>query len=51
MDLTNRSQEQIRADYEKIAKQLAPCDMGMPDIEIDVSDDRVNEKYGENSNV
>lgn len=61
MDLSNKSQEQIRTDFEKIAKQLAPCDVGMPDIEIDVSDDRVNfimdlcaeftEKYGESSNA
>jgi hypothetical protein len=61
MDLANKSQEQIRSDFEQIATQFAPCDVGMPDIEIDVSDDRVKltmdlcseftEKYGESSNA
>jgi hypothetical protein len=41
MDLANKSEEQIRDDFEKIARQLAPCDVGLPDIEIDVPDRRV----------
>jgi hypothetical protein len=41
MDLANKSEQQIRTDFEKIANELAPCDVGLPDIEIDVSDDRI----------
>jgi hypothetical protein len=61
MDLANKSQEQIRADFEGIAKELAPCDVGMPDIEMDIPDERVRlvldlcaeftEQYGDNSNA
>ena len=28
-------------ENQKIARQLAPCDVGLPDIEIDVPDRRV----------
>ncbi len=41
MDLANKSEVEIRADFEKIATQLAPCDVGLPDIEMDVPDERV----------
>ncbi|MHC4639153.1 MAG: uroporphyrinogen decarboxylase/cobalamine-independent methonine synthase family protein [Planctomycetota bacterium] len=41
MDLQNKSKDQIRADFEKIAAEFAPCDVGLPDIEMDVPDDRV----------
>ncbi|HUT28185.1 MAG TPA: hypothetical protein VMX13_00220 [Sedimentisphaerales bacterium] len=56
MDLANKSEAQIRDDFEKIAEELAPCDVGLPDIEVDVPDERVmfamdlcaefSEKYG-----
>ena len=56
MDLANKSEQEIREDFEKIATELAPCDVGLPDIEIDVPDERVllamnlceelSEKYG-----
>ena len=59
MDLANKSEDQIRDDFEKIATQLAPCDVGLPDIEVDVSDERImfaidlceefSSKYGENN--
>jgi hypothetical protein len=41
MDLANKTGPQIRADFERIAAGLAPCDVGLPDIEVDVSDERV----------
>jgi len=59
MDLANKSEGQIRDDFEKIATQLAPCDVGLPDIEVDVSDERImfamdlceefSSRYGENN--
>jgi len=61
MDLANKSKKQIRCDFEKIANELAPCDVGLPDIETDVPDEKVlfamdlcqelSEKYGVNSNA
>jgi len=57
MDLANKSEGQIRTDFERIASELAPCDVGLPDIEIDVPDERIlfamglcnefSDKYGE----
>jgi uroporphyrinogen-III decarboxylase len=57
MDLANKSEDQIYADFERIAQDFAPCDVGLPDIEIDVPDERVifamelckklTDKYGE----
>ena len=41
MDLANKSEQQIGTDFEKIANELAPCDVGLPDIEVDVPDDRI----------
>lgn len=56
MDLKNKSEEEIKIDFEFIAQNLAPCDVGLPDIEYDVPDDRImfaldlceelSEKYG-----
>ena len=56
MDLLNKSDEGIREDFERIARELAPCDVGLPDIEADVPDERVllamdlcqelNQKFG-----
>ena len=58
MDLANRAKDQISRDLERVAKELAPCDLGLPDIEADVPDERIlfamdlceklSEKYGEN---
>lgn len=41
MDLANKTEAQIRDDFAKIARELAPCDVGLPDIEIDVPDERI----------
>jgi hypothetical protein len=41
VDLNNKSFEEIRKDFEFIAENLAPCDVGMPDIEYDVTDDKI----------
>ena len=40
-DLNNKSEEDIRKDFELIATNLAPCDVGLPDIESDVPDERI----------
>jgi uroporphyrinogen-III decarboxylase len=57
MDLVNKSKEEIHSDFERIANEIAPCDVGLPDIETDVPDERVmyamdlceemSQKYGE----
>jgi len=41
MYLASRSDEELRADLENVARDLAPCDVGLPDIEVDVPDDRI----------
>ena len=41
MDLKNKSDAQIVEDFERIARDLAPCDVGLPDIESDVPDARI----------
>jgi hypothetical protein len=41
VDLKNKSKEEIRKDFEFIAENLAPCDIGMPDIEYDVPEDKI----------
>jgi hypothetical protein len=41
MDLVNKSEDLIRSDLEMIAEQLAPCDVGFPDLEVDVPDERI----------
>jgi len=41
MDLKNKSDEELKNDFEKIANELAPCDVGLPDIENDVPDERI----------
>jgi hypothetical protein len=57
VDLKNKSEIEIRRDFEFIAQNLAPCDVGLPDIEYDVPDNRImyawdlceelSEKYGD----
>lgn len=41
MDLKNKTDEEISQDFERIARELAPCDLGLPDIESDVPDARI----------
>jgi len=41
VDLQNKSKDDIRRDFEFIADNLAPCDVGMPDIEYDVPDEKI----------
>ncbi len=41
MDLTNKSLETIRADVEKIARDYAPCDVVVADIEAGTPDEKV----------
>jgi hypothetical protein len=41
MDLKNKRWADIRADLDRIAVELGPCDLGLPDIEADVPDERV----------
>lgn len=57
VDLKNKTYEEIRKDFEYIAENLAPCDVGLPDIEFDVPDEKImftmdlckelSEKYSE----
>jgi hypothetical protein len=39
--LLSRSDAGMREDFERIARDLGPCDVGFPDIEWDVPDDRL----------
>jgi hypothetical protein len=41
VDLKQKSETALRADFERIARELAPCDVGLPDIETDVPDERI----------
>ncbi len=41
IDLKNKTNEEIRKDFEFIAENLAPCDVGIPDIEKDVHDEKI----------
>ncbi|MBS1117718.1 MAG: Uroporphyrinogen decarboxylase [candidate division NC10 bacterium] len=41
MDLKNKPWSDIRADLDRIAADLGPCDLGLPDIEADIPDERV----------
>lgn len=41
VDLKNKTKEEIRNDFEYIAENLAPCDVGLPDIEYDVPDEKI----------
>lgn len=41
MDLANKTPEQIRADFARIARDYAPCDIVLADIEADTPDERV----------
>ena len=41
MDMANKEESQIREDFEQIARELAPCDVGLPNLEPEVSDERI----------
>ncbi len=41
MDLANKPMAEIREDFERIARDFAPCDIVLADIEAGTSDDRV----------
>ncbi len=41
IELLNKSKEEIRNDFEYIAENLGPCDVGMPDIEMDVPVEKI----------
>ena len=43
MDMANRTLEQIRADFEKIARDYAPCDVVIGDIEAGMPDERIRD--------
>lgn len=42
MDMTSKSKTEIRNDMERIAQEIAPCDIGLPDMELDVPDEKIN---------
>ncbi len=41
MDMMNKSEAQIRNDFERIAHELGPCDLGLPNMELGVTDERI----------
>ncbi|MBA7621007.1 hypothetical protein ES703_28364 [subsurface metagenome] len=41
MDLANKSLEMIRADMKRVAREYAPCDVVVGDIEAGTADERV----------
>ena len=41
IDLGAKTKEEIRRDFELIAENLAPCDIGMPDIDHGVPDEKI----------
>ncbi len=41
IDLKNKTHAEIRKDFEYIAENLGPCDVGLPDIEHDVPDEKI----------
>lgn len=41
MDLANKNEGQLRADFERIARDVAPCDIVLADIEAGTPDARV----------
>jgi hypothetical protein len=41
MDMADKSHRQIRADFERIAKELTPCDVGLLNLGPEVSDEQV----------
>jgi len=41
MDMMNKTEAQIRSDFERIARELGPCDLGLPNMELGVPDERI----------
>lgn len=41
MDMMEKTDDQIREDFEKIAREYAPCDLGLPNVDLGIPDDRV----------
>jgi hypothetical protein len=41
MDMVDKSREQIRDDFERIARELAPCDVGLLNLGPEVDDEQV----------
>lgn len=41
MDMMNKTEAQIRKDFERIARELGPCDLGLPNMELGVTDQRL----------
>ncbi len=41
MELKNKAWTDIRADLDRIAVEVGPCDLGLPDIDVDTPDGRI----------
>ncbi|NWG13996.1 MAG: hypothetical protein HXY20_10730 [Acidobacteria bacterium] len=41
MDMMNKSDGEIRSGFERVARELGPCDLGLPNMELGVSDERI----------
>jgi hypothetical protein len=57
MDMADKSRDDIHTDFERIARELAPCDVGLLNLGPDVTDgqviffmdlfEKLNDKYGD----
>jgi hypothetical protein len=41
MDVANKTRDEIRCDFERLAREYAPCDVVLADIEAGTPDERV----------
>lgn len=41
MELGGKSEREIREDFVRIAREYAPCDVGLPNIDVHIPDERV----------
>ncbi len=41
MDMAEKTKGEIRSDFERIARELGPCDLGLPNMETRVPDERI----------
>lgn len=42
MDIREKSNEQIQEDFERIARELGPCDVGLPNMEFGIPDEKLH---------
>ena len=42
MDIEKKTKQEIKQDFDRVAAELAPCDIGLPDMESNIPDDKIN---------